>query len=100
MAEKKRLIVEYSAQSLDNAIEIATYLRNNFTQKEIDDFYRSLSDFEKTVSLFPTLYPKSPKMKVRRAVLSKFLSVYYMIRKNKIAIVAILDNRWDENNKI
>ncbi|MCC5935318.1 MAG: hypothetical protein JJU35_13810 [Balneolales bacterium] len=100
MAENKRLTVEYSTQALHDAIEITTYLRNKFSQTEIDDFYRLLTDFEKTVSLFPTLYPKSPKMKVRRAVLSKVLSVYYMSRKNKIAVVAILDNRWDESNRI
>lgn len=100
MAEQKRLIVEYSAQSLSNASEIITYLQNKFSEKEIDKFYKSLSNFEKTVSIYPTLYPESQNMKIRRAVLSKVLSVYYLINKNKIAVVAILDNRWDQNFRI
>ena len=39
MAEKKKLIVEYSRQSLDNAREIVAYLRRKFTEKEVDNFY-------------------------------------------------------------
>jgi hypothetical protein len=50
--------------------------------------------------LFPTLYPENKKLKIRKAVLSKVLSVYYTIRKNKIFVVAILDSRWDEARKI
>lgn len=100
MAEKKRLVVEYSSQSLRQAIEITVYLRNRFSQNEIDSFYQALSDFEKIVSLFPTLYPESPIMKVRRAVLSKVLSVYHMINKKRVAFVTILNNRWDESNLI
>lgn len=100
MAKKKRLVVEYSAQSLSNTTEIIAYLRRRFSQKEIDNFTQSLADFEKIISLYPTLYAQSPKMKIRRAVLSKVLSIYYTIRKNKIYIVAILDNRWDKNNRI
>lgn len=100
MAEKKRFAVEYSAQSLKNATEIAAYLRRKFSQKEIDKFFQSLADFEKIISLFPTLYAESSKMKIRRAVLSKVLSVYYTITSNKVYIIAILDNRCDENNRM
>jgi hypothetical protein len=59
-----------------------------------------LNDFEKIISEYPTLYSESPKKKIRRAVLSKALSIYYSINKNKITIVAIIDNRWEENKSL
>ena len=100
MAEKKKLIVEYSKQSLENAKEIVSYLRQKFTEKEVTNFYKALYDFEKIIILYPTLYSESQKKRIRRAVLSKVLTVYYSINKNKIAIIAIFDNRWDETGKL
>jgi hypothetical protein len=100
MAEKKIFIVEYSQQSLENAREIVYYLRKKFTEKEVNSFYQALNDFEKIIVFYPTLYSESKKKRVRRAVLSKVLSVYYSINKNKISIIAIIDNRWDETSKI
>ncbi len=100
MAEEKRLEIEYSAQSLSNALEIVAYLRAKFSQRETDNFHKSLNQFERLVRLFPTLYPESKKIKLRRAVLSKALSVYYTIGKNKIYVIAILDNRWDETSRL
>ena len=97
---EKRLVVEYSTQSLNNATEIVAYLRRQFTQKEVDNFYQALTDFEGIICLYPTLYSESRKTKIRRAVLNKVLSVYYSIKKNKINIVAILNNRWDESSRI
>jgi hypothetical protein len=100
MAEKISFTVEYSKQSVENAKEIVSYLQKKFTEKEVNNFYKALSDFEKIISLYPTLYSASQKKRIRRAVLSKVLSVYYSINKNKISIIAIFDNRWDETRKI
>lgn len=97
MSEKGEWIVEYSRIALENATEIISYLRRFFTQNEIDAFYRSLQDFETNVRVFPTMYPESRKISIRRAILSKELSVYYAVGTSKITIVAIFDNRWDEN---
>jgi hypothetical protein len=100
MAEKRKFVVEYSSQSLKNATEIISYLQRKFSQKEIDNFYKTLNDFENIIHLFPTLYAESKKVKIRKAVLSKVLSVYYKLMKNKVVIIAILDNRWEESNRI
>ncbi len=100
MAEKKRLVVEYSPSSLNNAIEIVSYLRRKFTEKEVNRFYQFLYDFEQIIGLYPTLYAESSRKNIRRAVLSKELSVFYVVKKNKINIVAIIDNRWDQDKRI
>lgn len=63
MADKQRLIVEYTSQALFNATEIVAYLRNTFSQAEVDNFYQSLSDFENITSLYPNLYSESHKVK-------------------------------------
>ena len=100
MAEKSKFVVEYSRQSLINAKDIVFYLRIKFSEKEVNNFYLAISDFEKIITVYPILYPESSKKGIRRAVLSKVLTIYYSVKKNKIRIVAIFDNRWDENMKL
>lgn len=98
--KKKSFILEYSKQSLENAKEIAAFLNSRFTEKEINNFYQVLEDFEKVIISFPTLYAESSKKKIRKAVLSKVITVYYSINKNKISIISVFDNRWDFESRL
>ena len=100
MSEKKKRIVEYSNQSIDNAKEIVFYLKTRFAKKELDNFFKSLIIFEKIVIFYPNIYPASQKKRIRRAALSKVLSVYYSVTKNSISIISIFDNRWDETSTL
>jgi plasmid stabilization system protein ParE len=87
--------VEYTEHSVQLANEIVNYLNIRFSEKEVTRFFKLLIDFERIVSIFPTLYPVSSQINVRRAILSKELAVYYTVTKSKINVVAIIDNRWD-----
>ena len=94
MADNSVYNISYSNRSLSDALIIKEYLLYKFTQKELNNFYHMLGVFESMVVKFPKLYPQSFKnKKLRRAVLSKQLSVFYSITKDTIFIVAILDNR-------
>jgi len=96
MPERNKFSVYWSEQSLNNAIRIESYLRENFTVKEIIRFHIKLQTFEEAVSNYPKLYPEANvHSSLRRAVLSKQLSVYYKITDDRIEVVAILDNRCD-----
>ena len=92
------LSVIWTGRSLSDSQTIRSYLKYYFSKKEIDNYYKLLESFEKIVSIFPTLYPQSNKNKaVRRAVLSKQLSVFYTMTKDTITVIAILDNRMNDS---
>ncbi len=96
MPEAVKLKIRWTSKSFFNASLIKQYLLRKFTQKEVDNFYILLSSFEKAVVLFPKLYPETKmKFKIRRAVLSKELSVFYRVSKGQIDVLAVLDNRCD-----
>ena len=96
MVDNRIYKIHYTDRSVADALTIKGYLLYKFTQKEVDKFYKMLGVFESLVCSFPKLYPKSPKSKnVRRAILSKQLSVFYTDSKNTIIVIAILDNRMD-----
>jgi len=94
MPEQNHAFVYWTDRSVSDSLSIQKYLREEFSQKEIDNFYKLLQAFEKLVLSFPKLYPVSTKnKKVHRAVLSKQLSVFYTLYKGYISVVAVLDNR-------
>jgi len=94
----KNLRVIWTDRAYSDSSVIKEYLRYHFTEREIENYYKLLESFEKIVASFPELYPKSNKnRKMRRAVLSKQLSVFYTLNKSTIIIVAVLDNRMSDS---
>ncbi len=86
--------VFWTERSLKNAEDIISYLQIEFTSKEIDRFFELLKNFERTISHFPLLYPSSQKYpNLKRAVLSKELSLYYEVSDRDIVVIAMQDNR-------
>jgi plasmid stabilization system protein ParE len=94
MDENPSFTIRYTKRADADAIIIKNYLLYKFTQKEVDHFYQLLETFEKVILVFPELYKLSIHSKtIHKAVLSKQLSIFYRISKNRITINAILDSR-------
>lgn len=92
--------VEWTKRSLQNAVAIRNYLVIKFTKKEVSRFEGLLRQFELTVSNFPTLYPESQSQKnLRRAVIYKYTTVYYIFDKDKVTVIAMKDNRQEKASK-
>ena len=90
----KSYVVEWTQRSLLNALSIKKYLIKKFSSKEVSKFESLLKQFELTVSNFPTLYPVSQSQKLlRRAVIHKNTTVYYIFDRNKVTVIAMKDNR-------
>jgi plasmid stabilization system protein ParE len=96
MPEHKKLPVLWTYQALKNASSVKTYLKENFSLREMNNFFSLLSTFESAVTRFPKLYPQTnKKAKIRRAVLIREVSAFYRIYGTRIEVLAILDNRFD-----
>jgi plasmid stabilization system protein ParE len=88
--------VTWSKESKRQFDKIVSYLRAEWTEKEVKKFVRKLREFEKVVCLFPHLYAESKiKPEFRRAVITKHNSVIYKIdgEKGLIRVYTIFDNR-------
>lgn len=92
--------VEWTMRSLLDAITIRDYLIKKFSKKEIAKFEGLLKQFERTVSNFPSLYPESKSQKnLRRAVIHKNTTDYYILDKDKVTVIAMKDNRQEKAGK-
>ena len=93
--------VYWTERSITNAQLIKKYLRKNFSGREVESFERILGEFENAIEVFPRLYPTSRQHpELRRAVLNKFLSVYYFFDGTKVVVIAMSDNRQENLNTI
>lgn len=99
MSEHADLSVIWTPNAIETSDQIKDYLLWKFTEREVTNFYELLFSFEQRVVIFPELYPFSPENPdIRRAVLSKPLSVFYSKIADKIFILAVLDNRMSKTN--
>jgi plasmid stabilization system protein ParE len=93
---RKRLEVIWSEESARKTDDIIEYLTNKFSEKEVNHFLDLLKTFEKSVSLFPELYPESNlKRGYRRAVIAKQVSIIYSIDSSCVRVYTLFDNRQD-----
>ena len=87
-------MVEWTERSLSNAIDIKSYVKRKFGQKEVRKFELLLQGFETTISNFPNLYPRSNRQEIlRRAVIHKNTTIYYAIENDVITVIAMKDAR-------
>jgi len=86
----------WSEEALSNLEGVLNYLESNWTETEINKFKSLLNKNLELISIFPTIFPRSEFVpNLRRAVLSKYISIFYKIIDEAIYIAYLFDNRQD-----
>jgi plasmid stabilization system protein ParE len=91
----KVLWTDHALTELSQAFQ---YLELNFSEKEINRLSNQIESVLRYISKYPKLYPESSQQEgVRRAVITKFNTLYYRINidKNQIEILSFFSNRED-----
>ena len=88
----------WSDEALENLKEIIKYLEKNWTNREIKKFARLLDRNLNLIKDNPEIFPKSGHPdNYRRAVISKQVSIYYRVDRQKVHIISVFDNRQNPN---
>lgn len=86
--------VQWSDEAMERVDEIKVFLRQQWTEKEVNAFLDLLHGFEELVKRFPSGYERSRKYPgCRRAVIHKNVSVVYRLTGSQIEVVTVYDNR-------
>lgn len=84
----------WSEEALNNLKRIITYLEKQWTKREITKFARLLDKNITLIKENPQIFPRSEIGKgFRRAVISKQVSIFYMINDHTVNIISVFDNR-------
>jgi plasmid stabilization system protein ParE len=88
----------WSDNALRNLKSIISYLEDVWTDKEIRKFVQLLNRQLSLIQTNPYLFSLSPKsINLRKAVLSKQISVYYQIEPDHVRLISLFDNRQNPN---
>ncbi len=78
---------------------ILQYLKEEWSEKIAQEFLQGLEEALEQVAHHPESSPVSKKKKgVRKCVVSKKTSLFYRIRKDRVEVITILDNREDRSH--
>lgn len=73
---------------------IFNFIKENWSDKEAENFLDLLFHFEKTIALFPNSFKTSKKFKdCRLGLVHKHVTAIYKIDGNQIIVLTIFDNR-------
>jgi plasmid stabilization system protein ParE len=100
MAEKNKqpLPIIISPQAKQDITNILQYLKDNWSQKTIDNFLQKLEIFYSIISINPNLFGYYNRNKrIRKYALTKHNIIYYRTRKNIIEIITVFDGRQNPN---
>jgi plasmid stabilization system protein ParE len=92
---KNNFSVIYSERSFSDVQLIERYLLERFSTRQVSRFHKLLLGFENVVQNYPSLFTQTSQSEVRRAVLSKELSVFYQLKGKQVYVLTITDNRCD-----
>lgn len=92
--------IEWSPRSKQDYMNLLDYLQNKWGEKTIRKFNDRLQSIIAVIAEKPEIYPTSGKKKqVRKCVISKQTSLYYQIKKEKIELITLFDNRQNPSKK-
>ena len=90
------LWTDHAFIELENTTE---YLENNWTKRELKNFFRELDHTIELISKNPNLFQVSKKKKnIRRAVIARYNNLYYRTEKDTVYILSLFSNRQNPDN--
>ena len=91
---EESLSVEWSHAAVVQLNNFYDFISEQWSFKEAEKFLDHVQEFEFVIGKFPKAFIQSPKKKKYRiGLINKQVTAIYEIRKTKILIVALIDNR-------
>lgn len=88
--------IEWSARAADDFEQIIRYLSENWNEREIRKFVRQIDKNINYIQTSPLIFPgTSYRPGLRRCVISKIHTLYYLVQNRTIYLITIWDNRRD-----
>lgn len=95
----KRYSVVWTAEAIRNKNKIADYLIENWSERELRNFYRELDRRIKLISHKPELYQLVEDTDyTRRSVLNKHTIIFYEFKNEVVEILYLFNTRRDPDS--
>ncbi|RVU01988.1 hypothetical protein EOD41_08530 [Mucilaginibacter limnophilus] len=85
--------VIWSAEAEKSYSKILLYLQKNWTDREVNHFVKRVNILIKNITQQPYLFKPSSTKQIRKAVIGKQNSLFYLVRNHQIILLTFWDNR-------
>lgn len=89
------LKIRWSTRAKADFNDIQAYLYEYWTVKEVEKFVNKTNSILTIISYQPLAFRSSSYKHIRKAVVTKHNSVFYLIRETEVYILSFWDNRMD-----
>ena len=89
------LTVKWSKKAKTNYDNILSYLHENWSDKEVEKFIHKTESILTIISHQPYIFKASKYKMIRKAVLGKQNSLFYLVHDSEIHLMSFWDNRMD-----
>ncbi|MBP6127124.1 type II toxin-antitoxin system RelE/ParE family toxin [Flavobacterium sp.] len=89
--------LEFSGRSLKEIRNTVDYLKVKWSERISDNFLKELKRNIDLIQINPELFPISEFEGLRKCVVSKQTSVFFIIKNNIVYIVSVFDTRQNPN---
>jgi plasmid stabilization system protein ParE len=94
------LPIKWSKEATNTYQDVIEYLAENWTEKEVKGFIHRTNFVLKLIAVHPYIYQASKHKNIRKALIGKQNSFFYLIRASNIYLLSFWDNRRDpDKNK-
>jgi len=84
----------WSEEAINGLNVIIKYIENNFSEKVVKKFISRFDKYLELIKSNPEAFSLTPKSKnIRRSIVAKLTSIYYIVDNQDIYLVSIRDNR-------
>ena len=87
------LTINWSDGAIADFKQITVFLNKCWLEKEVTEFVLKAESVIKVISIQPYLYPESSFNQLRKAIITKQTSVYYLVQDQEIYLITFWDNR-------
>lgn len=89
--------IKWSARAASDFNQIIHYLSENWNDREIRKFVRQIDKNINRILTSPIIFPAtSYRPGLRRCIISKIHTLYYLVQDGTIYLITIWDNRQDD----
>ncbi|MEX8549205.1 MAG: type II toxin-antitoxin system RelE/ParE family toxin [Mucilaginibacter sp.] len=92
------LTINWSDGAIADFKQITKFINNRWSEKDATKFVLKAESIIKVILNQPYLYPESSFNQLRKAIITKQTSVYYLIQGQEIHLITFWDNRQNPNS--
>jgi plasmid stabilization system protein ParE len=89
------LTIKWSKKAKVNYDNVLAYLHENWSMKEVEKFINKTHSILTLISHQPYIFKASSHKRIRKAVIGKQNSLFYLVHESEVYLLSFWDNRMD-----